>query len=94
MKVVKLRDELATATKNLEEAYGKVSRSDYKALEDKVKKLEQDTLNAEADFDCTFREDYNIGLNPNGLSFSVGYLGRCTQCQFEVKFQHDQKVEF
>lgn len=37
----------------------------------------------------TFREDFEIGMCPNG-EFHVDYSGRCEKCGFAKKFRHDE----
>lgn len=41
------------------------------------------------DDDYTLREDYEVGMEANGL-FSVVYTANCNKCGFSFMFKHSQ----
>lgn len=61
-------------------SYGKVPSDEYLAM--------LKTLRAGGpELEETFREDYEIGLQPDG-SFEVSYSGRCEACDAHFEFKY------
>lgn len=58
-------------------AYGKVTRAEY------LKMLE--TANAPVETKETLREDYEIGVDKNGV-FEVAYGCSCSECNFKFHY--------
>lgn len=88
-KAVAQRAKLREAALAAKEGYGKVSPEEYQALCRKLSEAEAEPETGEE----TFREDFYIGTDENGL-FTVVYHGECEseECKFTVKFKHsDQK---
>jgi hypothetical protein len=73
-----------SAIKKAQDAYGKVSAKEYIELVD-----EADSI-AEGDREPTLREDFDIGVAPDG-EFSVVYTCHC-KCGFSYTFRHSQNV--
>lgn len=78
--------EAAKAEEKAKKSYGKVSAEKFMELLAAAK-----TVRVEADgyedneSKHTFREDYQIGVNIDGV-FSVSYSGGCSQCSYSVAF--------
>lgn len=41
--------------------------------------------------DETFRENYEIGMESEG-TFTIGYSGHCTECDYSHDFDHTEEV--
>ena len=39
----------------------------------------------------TLREDYEIGITPDGEFYAI-YSGGCRECSFSFEFKHEEKV--
>ena len=63
--------------------YGVIPADEYIALAEEVAKPIEITE--------TFREDYDIGIYPDG-SFFVSYRGQCTVCDAEYTFGEEVKA--
>lgn len=76
--------------RKMDEAYGKVDREAYKALEDAFAEAERVVERwQEDDSHHTFREDYEIYGATEGV-IRVGYKGACTECGLSVRFTHEE----
>lgn len=84
--VAKRAATLKAAEKAVQEGYGKTSIDVFKQL---VHTLEMEK-SASPEGEETFREDYDIGTDENGL-FTVDYLGQCQECKFKVTYRHSDK---
>lgn len=81
-------DQRAVLEQRLEDDYGKVSREDYK-------RLEQDVADFPLDHEKTeLREDYEFVLFDDG-TFYAKYVARCQndECDFEFTFKHQEDVK-
>lgn len=68
---------------DLQASYGKVSEAEYRKRSERA--------NKPVDLQETFREDYEIAVCEDG-EFFVSYLGHCTECGLEHRYQHKSKV--
>lgn len=80
--------DLASADAAAQEAYGKLRIAQFESLRRAADKLRA----APATREETFREDFYIGTDENGL-FTVDYHGKCQSeaCKFTVKFKHQEQ---
>lgn len=65
-------------------SYGKVPLEEYQRMIDVADRLANHGLAK------TFREDFQIGMMPDG-TFTVVYRGSCDVCKFSHDFQHAKK---
>jgi hypothetical protein len=71
--------------KAAEEAYGKVSASEY------IRMLEDIASAVDAQAGYTFREDYEVYVAEDGV-VRVDYRGGCSKCGLELKFKHEVPI--
>lgn len=77
---------LRIAKKELERAYGKISKEEYEKLQEKYEKLETEEIQ-------TFSEYYEQGISQDGKEYSCSYGGSCDECGFSHNFKHTEKTE-
>lgn len=68
----------------LADAYGKVPREKYLALEKEANDRQL------VQFEDTLREDYEIGIW-NG-EFTVSYGASCSVCNFKYEYKYEKKI--
>lgn len=75
---IKFRKVRQKALDEVKNAYGKVPLEEYEEM------VSVAHVNLVEDMDSTFREDYEIGIVE--MEFEISYTGKCTECNFEYKF--------
>lgn len=77
-------ENIERCERELSQSYGRISSEDWLALRDDAKR-QRDVPVKE-----TLREDYDIGVNPNGV-FEIEYTASC-ECGFKFSFKHEADV--
>lgn len=70
----------------LHKAYGKIPEAEYRTRHADLSVLDREPFPEE------LREDYEIGINEDGLFF-VSYSSGCSRCKFEFKHKFQQQVK-
>jgi hypothetical protein len=78
-------EKLAAAREKLNEHYGVIPVEKYLREMADVKRQEK------AVPEQTFREDYQIGIYDG--YFHVSYCGLCIKCNFEFRFNKEQRID-
>jgi hypothetical protein len=74
-----VRETEESRSEKVANAYGKIDASEWLKL--------VETAGIELPVECSFREDYEIGIESEG-GFYINYSGRCRVCNFSYKFTH------